>query len=104
MSQLPLAVEQVVHADLVHEVEGVGDGEGHRVHFLLVFALDLLGLPPELERLALDGLLSGLAGEGAVLEGVFDVEHGGMVHVDEGVKYFFLVLVQSTPELFAVSG
>lgn len=59
---------------------------------LLTLFADFLCLLSKFECFIFDCFFGDVVAEGDVLEGVFDVEHGGVVHVEEGVEHLFLVL------------
>lgn len=58
---------------------------------LLTLSVDLFCLQLVLEGLILEGLLCDVVLEGHVFEGVLNVEHGGLVHVEERVEHFLFV-------------
>jgi hypothetical protein len=72
---------------------------------LVAFAIDFLSFDFVLHGFVFDGFFSDVVGLGDVFEGIFDVEHGGVIHVDKRVKYFLLVFEVIWPfGEFVVSG
>jgi len=81
MSKLPLSIEHIRYADLVHQVERVGNRKLNRFDFLFRFAVYFLHFHLKFLLFITNGLISHLVLSLYVLESVFYVEHCGVVHV-----------------------
>jgi hypothetical protein len=92
MPQLPLSMQQVPNANLIHEIEGIGNGQFDESNLFLLH-IDLLEFLFILGFLCSKGLICRFILHLYVFECILNVEHGGMIHIEERVKNLFFILL-----------